>query len=135
MYSREVIQNNKNSIAIWKGLIGLLAVWVLWHITLCWLFNAKSIFYTNYQFYFKQFSLAWVHSLIVKNIYFKLSSLVKVLFKTIQFSISIVSVCTQLNVKTVLFQTFNKSPQFGSVWPIDQVPPIRTRVDLGVIGM
>ena len=24
-------------------------------------------FYTNKQFYFKQFSLAWVHSLIVKN--------------------------------------------------------------------
>ena len=24
-------------------------------------------FYTNNQFYFKQFSLAWVHSLIVKN--------------------------------------------------------------------
>ena len=25
-------------------------------------------FYANNQFYFKQFSLAWVHSLIVKNI-------------------------------------------------------------------
>ena len=25
-------------------------------------------FYTNNQFYFKQFSLAWLHSLIVKNI-------------------------------------------------------------------
>ena len=25
-------------------------------------------FYANDQFYFKQFSLAWVHSLIVKNI-------------------------------------------------------------------
>ena len=25
-------------------------------------------FYTNNQFYFKQFSLAWVHSLFVKNI-------------------------------------------------------------------
>ena len=25
-------------------------------------------FYTNNQFYFKQSSLAWVHSLIVKNI-------------------------------------------------------------------
>ena len=25
-------------------------------------------FYVNNQFYFKQFSLAWVHSLIVKNI-------------------------------------------------------------------
>ena len=27
-----------------------------------------NLFYTNNQFYFKQFSLAWVHSLIVKNI-------------------------------------------------------------------
>ena len=26
------------------------------------------LFYENSQFYFKQFSLAWVHSLIVKNI-------------------------------------------------------------------
>ena len=25
-------------------------------------------FYTNNQFYFKQFSLAWLHSLIIKNI-------------------------------------------------------------------
>ena len=29
----------------------------------------SNLFYTNNQFYFKQFSLAWVHSLIVKNIY------------------------------------------------------------------
>ena len=41
--------------------------WILWHINLCRLFNTKS-FYTNNQFYFKQFSLAWVHSLIVKSI-------------------------------------------------------------------
>ena len=34
-------------------------------------------FYTNKQFYFKQFSLAWVHSLIVKKFYLKLFSLVK----------------------------------------------------------
>ena len=40
----------------------------LWHINLCRLFNAKPIFYVNNQFYLKQFSLAWVHSLIVKNI-------------------------------------------------------------------
>ena len=32
------------------------------------LFNAKSIFYTNNQFYLKQFSWIWVYSLIVKNI-------------------------------------------------------------------
>ena len=41
---------------------------VLWHINLCRLFNAKSIFYVNNQFYLKQFGLAWVHSLIIKNI-------------------------------------------------------------------
>ena len=41
---------------------------VLWHINLCRLFNAKSIFFVNNQFYLKQFGLAWVHSLIVKNI-------------------------------------------------------------------
>ena len=44
-----------------------------------WLFGLNGIstfvdylmpnpFYTNNQFYFKQFSLAWVHSLIVKSI-------------------------------------------------------------------
>ena len=32
-------------------------------------------FYANSQFYFKQFRLAWVHSLIVKNV--TLFSLVK----------------------------------------------------------
>ena len=42
--------------------------WVLWHIKLCRLFNTKSIFYKNDQFYFKQFNLASVHSLIVKKI-------------------------------------------------------------------
>ena len=47
-----------NEFSIHKWLIG----WVLWHINFCRLFNANS------QFYFKQFSWAWVHSLIVKNI-------------------------------------------------------------------
>ena len=40
-----------------------------------------------------------------KHFYLQLFSLVKVLIQTIQFSISIVLVDTQLNVKTVLFQT------------------------------
>ena len=49
--------------------------WVLWNINLGRLFNAKSY---NNQFYFKQYSLARVHSLIVKNISFlKLFSLFK----------------------------------------------------------
>ena len=47
------------------------------------------------HFYFKQFSLAWVHSLIVKT----------VLIQLIQFSISTDFVYTHLNVKTFLYQT------------------------------
>ena len=47
---------------------GLLVGCVVWHISLCRLSNAKSIFVQNNQFYFKQFILAWVHNLIVKNI-------------------------------------------------------------------
>ena len=42
-----------SDICVYDCLVG----WVLWHINLCWLFNAKSIFYANIQFYFKQFSL------------------------------------------------------------------------------
>ena len=46
------------------------------------------------QFYFKQFSLACVHFFVY----------------------------TQLNIKTVLFQTiqFNVSTRFTSIWPIDR---------------
>ena len=45
-----------------------------------------------------------------------------VLIQTIQFSISIDFVHTQLKVKTVLFQTiqFSISTQFSSTWPIDR---------------
>ena len=60
-------------------------------------------FYIWKQFYFKQFSLALVNSLIFKVI--SISSY-SVLIQTIQFSISLVFfVYTQLNLKTVLFQT------------------------------
>ena len=77
-------------------------------------------FYTNKHFYFKQFSLVWVRGLIVKNI--SISSYL-VLIQIIQFSISLVFVHTQLNVKTVLFQTiqFCISTQFSSIWPIDRI--------------
>ena len=67
------------------------------------------------QFYFKQFSLAWVHSLIVKNIFIS-SYLVQI--QTIQLGINIVFVHTQSNVKTVLFQVI-QFMQFSSIWPID----------------
>ena len=43
--------------------------------------------------------------------------------KTIQFNISTqIFVYTQLNVKTVLFQTvqFSITTQFSSIWPIDR---------------
>ena len=45
-----------------------------------------------------------------------------VLIQTTQFNISIVFVHTQLNVKTVLFQTiqFSIGMQFSSIWPIDR---------------
>ena len=54
-----------------------------------------------------------------KHFYFKLFSLVKVL---IQFSISIVFVCSRKNVKTILFQTiqFRISTQSSSILPIDR---------------
>ena len=98
-------QTNKQHITF--RLVGWL---VFWHINMCRLFNAKSIFFTNDQFYFKQFSLAWVHSLIVKNsFYFKLFSLFKQLSIIIQLSASTVSMS-----KTVQFQTIqsSKSMQF-----------------------
>ena len=43
-------------------------------------------------------------------------------FQTIHFSISIVFLYKQLNVKTVLFQgiLFRISTQFNSIWPIDR---------------
>ena len=44
-----------------------LGVWVLWHINLCWLFNAKSIL-TQIINSFKQISLALVYCLTVENI-------------------------------------------------------------------
>ena len=34
-------------------LVGVEVLWVAWHINSCRLFYAKSIFYTNNQFYFK----------------------------------------------------------------------------------
>ena len=80
-----------------------------------------------------------------------------VLIQTTQFSISIVFVHTQLNVKTILFQAiqfsvstismsktvlfqviqFCISTQFSSIWPIGscQVQPLRNRVDLEAMAM
>ena len=95
-----------------------MVVWVLWHINIRKLFNAKSFFYTNNQFYFKQFNLSQVHSLIVKKILFQaIQFSQKVQIQTIQFCMSIVFVYTQLNVKAVLFKTIQLSisTQFSSM--------------------
>ena len=57
-------------------------------------------FYTNKQFNFKQFTLAWEHNLIVKTFLFQAIQFSQtVLIQWIQFSISIDFVYTQLNVK------------------------------------
>ena len=61
-------------------------------------------FYTNNQFYFKQLSLAYVHSLLIKTFLFQAIQFIQtVLIQPIQFSISIDFIYTQLNVKTVLY--------------------------------
>ena len=49
-------------------LVGWLEGWILWHINLCMLFNAKSFFMQIDSSIFFKFSLACVHSLIVRNI-------------------------------------------------------------------
>ena len=67
-------------------------------------------FYANSQFYFKQFSLAWVHGLIVKTFLFQaiqFSQTVRI--QLIQFSISSDFLYTQVNVKTVPYQTIQFS--------------------------
>ena len=57
-------------------------------------------------------------------------------FLTNQFSISIVFVYKQLNIKTLLIQAiqFSISAQFSSIWPY-QVQPLQAKVDLGVMAM
>ena len=104
--------------AIWQYVSGkkmdIIKIVCLFGWLVCWLgfmtYQPLSVisilihFYTNNQFYFKQFSLAWMHSLIVNN-YFRQFSSVKVLVQTIQFSLSTDFVYAQLNVKTVLYHT------------------------------
>ena len=64
-------------------------------------------FYTNNQFYFKWFSLAWVHSLPKTFLFQAIQFSQTVLIQPSPFSMSIDFFNTQLNVKTVLF--FKKS--------------------------
>ena len=69
---------------VWQ--ISCLVVWVLWHINLCRLFNAKSILMKTVLFQTIQFGI---------STQFKC----EFLFQAIQFSQAVL----QLNVKTVLY--------------------------------
>ena len=89
--------------------VGWLVGWLVGRIFMAyqplWVIKCQIHFYTNNQFYFKQISLTYVYSLIVKNISISSYSISqRVLIQTIQFSISIDFVYTWLNVKRVLFQ-------------------------------
>ena len=84
----------------------LLLAWVLWHINLCRLFNAKSIFIQIVLFQTIQFSISTQfkckYSLIVKKTFLfqAIQFSPAVLIKLIQFGISTDFVYTQLGVKT-----------------------------------
>ena len=58
------------------GKFGWSVVWVLWHINLSWLFNAKSIFMQIVLLQRIQFSMSTQFN-CQKRFYFKLFSLVK----------------------------------------------------------
>ena len=91
--------------------VGWLVVWV-YGISIFVGYLTPNPFYTNIQFYFKQFSLAWVHCLIVKTFLFQgiqFSQTVQI--QTIQFSISIVFV----NISTQ-FKCQNSSISSNSVY-------------------
>ena len=64
----------------------------------------------------------WVLFNCEKHPFYAIQFRQTVLIQTIQFSISIVFVYTQLNVETVLFQPilWSISTQFSSIWPIDR---------------
>ena len=67
-------------------------------------------YYTNSQFYFKQFRLAGVSNLILKKI--PIQDILfgeTILIQTIQFRISMDFNLTHLNIKTILFQTIQFS--------------------------
>ena len=73
--------------SIWKSPIyGWLIVWVLWHINLCGLFNAESIFMQIVLFQTIQFSMRTQFN-CQKHFYFKLLSLFKQFYFK-QFSIA-----------------------------------------------
>ena len=66
----------RNMFFVFFVVVGWMVVWVLWHINLCWLFNAKSIFMKIILFQTIQFGMSTEFN-CQKRFYFKLFSLVK----------------------------------------------------------
>ena len=70
----------------------------------------RTTYIVLHQFYFKQFSLAWIPSLIVKTFLFQAIQFIQtVLIQLIQFRMSRDFVYTQLNAKTVPYITIQFS--------------------------
>ena len=98
-------------------------VWVLWHISLCGLFNAKSIFIeincsiSNNSVEHK-YAVSWSKKFLFQAIQFRQT----VQFQPFQFSISIIFVYSQVNIKTVLSQAiqFSITTQFSFIWLVDR---------------
>ena len=80
-----------------------------------------NLFYTNSQFYLKQFSLAWVQSLIVKNTSISSNTVLSNSCNLSNSSYFEHSFCPH-TVKTLLFQAiqFNISTMISPIWPIDK---------------
>ena len=120
-----LIANNRPS---WKrkavkftNNVSWFVVWVFMAYNLLEVIYRQIYFYVNNQFYFKQFSLTLVHSLIVKNI--SISSYSVFSIELIQFSINTDFVYTQLKVKTILYKTI----QFcASTVSISKTVPFQT---------
>ena len=78
--------------------------WVLWHINLYWLFNAKSIFIqiissiSNNSVY-HEYTVSLSKTFLFQAIQFSQTRLIQ----TIQLSISLDFLYIQMNVKTVLY--------------------------------
>ena len=63
MKSNIYLQNQETAYFVWFGWL-----FTFYVISTFVGYFTPNTFYTKIQFYFKQFSLAWLHSLIVKNI-------------------------------------------------------------------
>ena len=96
----------------WLGLVR----WVLWHINLCRLFNAKSIL-CKYSVLFKtiQFSVSTQFN-CQKHFYFKLF---KQLYITIQFSLSTVSMSKTVQFQIIQFSIAHSLNVIGLYTPIN----------------